>query len=203
MPEGENFMHVQTRPLWTNWSLHLHVGWGRRRNQLCKIIWKSFKGFWSCHTPKNGIFHRLRSSPLQHLGRRLEFWKCQEEKNQYTRRILELHDIDYWKMQRTDCYQTLQGSTKKLVSATGLQSVACNIQSVVTNLRLNGVRQQNIVAHWNVLSNCNIINTLHLNDYWNKLNFIYMCRKLTPSLMTVDKSVQLHSTPYLAIQLVV
>jgi len=46
--------------------------------------------------------------------------KMPRGENQSTRRILELHDIDYWKMQRTDCYQTLQDLTKKLVSATGL-----------------------------------------------------------------------------------
>ena len=33
-------MHAQTRPLWTDWPQHLHVGWGRRRNQLCKFFLK-------------------------------------------------------------------------------------------------------------------------------------------------------------------
>jgi len=52
-------------PLETDWPLHLHVECGHRRNQLCQISWKSVKGFRSCQTPKNGISHWNRLSPLQ------------------------------------------------------------------------------------------------------------------------------------------
>ena len=40
--------------------------------------------------------------------------------NHYTQWILELHGLEYSKMQRNDCYQTLQGSEKKSACATGL-----------------------------------------------------------------------------------
>jgi len=56
--------------------------------------------------------------------------KMPRGENQSTRRILELHDTDYWKMQRTDCYQTLQGSAKKLVSATGLLKLLSGTRSL-------------------------------------------------------------------------
>ena len=42
--------------------------------------------------------------------------------NHYTQWILELHGLEYSKVQRNDCYQTLQGSEKKSACATGLDS---------------------------------------------------------------------------------
>ena len=40
--------------------------------------------------------------------------------NHYTQWILELRGLEYSKMQRNDCYQTLQSSEKKSACATGL-----------------------------------------------------------------------------------
>jgi len=65
MPDDDNFTHAQTHPVWADWSKFLRVGWGRRRNQLCKIFWKSVQRFRSWKTLKNGISHWNRSSPLQ------------------------------------------------------------------------------------------------------------------------------------------
>jgi len=48
---SDNFTHVQTRPLWTEWPQYLHVWWGPRRNQPCKIFWKLTQGFWRWHFP--------------------------------------------------------------------------------------------------------------------------------------------------------
>ena len=44
MPEGDNFMHMQTRPLWTDWPQNLRVGWGPRRNQLCHFFENRSRG---------------------------------------------------------------------------------------------------------------------------------------------------------------
>jgi len=31
--------------IWADWFKFLHVGWGHRCNQLCKIFWKPVQGF--------------------------------------------------------------------------------------------------------------------------------------------------------------
>jgi len=79
MPDDDNFTHVQTRPLWTDWSKYLRVGWGHRRNQLCKMFWKSVQGFRSWKTLKNGISHLNRiHRPYNSaaLSRRLWSLRC-------------------------------------------------------------------------------------------------------------------------------
>ena len=56
--------------------------------------------------------------------------------NHYTQWILELHGLEYSKMQRNDCYQTLQGSEKKSACATGLTQLFTLTLDVLRELNL-------------------------------------------------------------------
>jgi len=57
-------------PLGTDWPQHLHIGWGRRRNQQCQISWQSVKGFRSCQTPKTAFPIENVHRPYNSVGSR-------------------------------------------------------------------------------------------------------------------------------------
>jgi len=71
---GDNFMHAQTRAIWTVWPQYLRVGLSPGSNQPCKNFWKSTQGFWCWQTPKYGISHWLRWSSLQHSHSHTTVW---------------------------------------------------------------------------------------------------------------------------------
>jgi len=68
MPDDDSFTHAHcANTSQLNLLIQMYVEWGHRRNQVCKIFWKSVQWFMirSRKTLKNGISHWKRPSPLQ------------------------------------------------------------------------------------------------------------------------------------------